>query len=133
MHPRVMDERNAAAQKRLLGAARRLAEGSSLEDKLAALIHASAGGRDPAVAALVQREAIADLLEALVNSVPESVAQPGKPATGGEPESVSAPSVNPFTEPVPGVPAEDEVPAESVPESVERQARRGRVRRAGKG
>ncbi len=64
MHPRVMVERTAAAQARIANAAQQIGARLDLDAQVVAL--ANANNRDAEIALLQQREAIADLLEAVV-------------------------------------------------------------------
>ena len=63
MHPRILASRSDAAQARILAAAQQLAARAGLEG--AAEKIAAAKDRDPQVSRMQEREAIADLLEAL--------------------------------------------------------------------
>ncbi len=77
MHSRILAERNEAALNRLVSASAILAERFNLDEKAEAV--ASVRERDYQVQALFQREAIADLLEAIVAAtepVPSPAASP---------------------------------------------------------
>ncbi len=67
MHPRVMVERTAAAQARIANAAQQIGARLDLDAQVVAL--ANANNRDAEIALLQQREAIADLLEAVVEKL----------------------------------------------------------------
>ncbi len=67
MHPRVMVERTAVAQERIANAAQQIGARLDLDAQVVAL--ANANNRDAEIALLQQREAIADLLEAVVEKL----------------------------------------------------------------
>lgn len=67
MHPRIIVERTAVAQERIADAAQRIGARLELDAQIAAL--ANAKHRDADIALLWQREAIADLLEAVVKKL----------------------------------------------------------------
>lgn len=64
MHPRVLSQRSDAAHLRILEAATTLTERAGLPAAREALV--AARDRDPQVSRMQEREAVADLLEALV-------------------------------------------------------------------
>lgn len=81
MHPRVMVERTAAAQARIANAAQQIGARLDLDAQVTAL--ANANNRDAEIALLQQREAIADLLEAVVEKldVPSETETPAETET----------------------------------------------------
>jgi hypothetical protein len=76
MSPGVRAAREQVAQERLLAAAETLAGRFDLQAQHEALAAARTGIRDPLVAGLFQREAIADLLEALLTATEPTAAVP---------------------------------------------------------
>lgn len=76
MHPRVLAQRQGAAQDRMRAAAATLAEKHGLPTELAAAL--SVYDRDPETRGVMRQEAVADLLEALVKHEPAP-----QPAGGG--------------------------------------------------
>lgn len=76
MGPAIRAAREQVAQERLLAAAETLAGRFNLQAQHEALAAARTGIRDPLVAGLFQREAIADLLEALLNVTEPTAAVP---------------------------------------------------------
>lgn len=69
-HPRIIAQRQAIAVERLMTAARKLAKQHNLKEQGNALDAATA--RDPAMAQMLQAEALADLLEGVVGGKPAS-------------------------------------------------------------
>lgn len=63
MHPGRLAEREQAAETRIYSAARRLAAASDLDGLVQAI--ETAHDRDPAVKAMLRKEALADLMEAV--------------------------------------------------------------------
>lgn len=76
MGPAIRAAREQVAQERLLAAAETLAGRFGLQAQHAALAAVRTGVRDPLVAGLFQREAIADLLDALIAATEPTAAVP---------------------------------------------------------
>jgi hypothetical protein len=76
MGPAIRAAREQVAQERLLAAAETIAGRFDLQAQHEALAAARRGIRDPLVAGLFQREAIADLLEALLAATEPTAAVP---------------------------------------------------------
>lgn len=64
MHPRALDQRNRAAEERIFAAAQALAKDKSLSEPLERL--AAARHNDYLIDQMLKREALADLMEAVV-------------------------------------------------------------------
>ena len=79
MHPRILAQRTGTAQDRMRAAAATLAEQHGLPAELAANL--AAYDRDPETRGVMRQEAVADLLEALVDRA--------DPATGEDLEAMS--------------------------------------------
>jgi hypothetical protein len=114
MHPRVLIERGANAQARILSAAKIIAQ----QYHLAALDAAT--DRDPQVAALKQREAIADLLEALQIKLTEKPVEQIAPIPNA---NVNDASQDESTPPPQETPAADDASIVSAPHT---QRKRGK-------
>lgn len=86
MHSRVFAERNAIAQERLISASSFLAEKFNLDPNIVKSLK-NPPKADSEVRLLFQREAIADILESIVQAALVEPSEPQSP----EPESPSAP------------------------------------------
>lgn len=74
MHPSAYGRRNEIAQNRLVAAGRVLAQALGLDGNLVEAV-ARVQGSDPQIKALIQRERLADLLEAAATQAPEILAK----------------------------------------------------------
>lgn len=121
MHVLILSKRNGQAQTRLLETAGALAEYFELDPALVEALRQNS--KDPAVRSLKEREAVADLLQALglkIGAVQEAAPEPEATVTAVTDESEQVPV--PFTEGV-KTGSEDElpppviepIPAEEVP------------------
>lgn len=108
MHIVQMARRNAEAQERILKAACELAEKNNLPDELVEALRVQ--GNDPPVKALKEREAVANLLEALAGHPAETPAEDLRPAEPAD----ELPAETPVDDDHPAeTPAEDaQAPAE---------------------
>jgi len=103
MHTRVLGERNDAAHARILKAAKKLAGKGGVP--AATLEGLSARDRDQNVAALLQREAVADLLEAVAGAVDKEEKAKAEAEEKAKAEAEEKAKAVSATDPAPASPA----------------------------